>query len=108
MTPGARRRVMLIALGVVLTNFVGFFGLTPLYPEVARDLRLAVAIGAGGALLAWWAAPGDPAGYHGYLRRFRYLIERRRADGTGNRRRQDDRGPGLGRDRRLGGEDDVR
>jgi MFS family permease len=31
---------MAVALGTVLTNFIGLFGLTPLYPEVARDLHI--------------------------------------------------------------------
>jgi MFS family permease len=32
---------MATALGTVFTGFVGLFGLTPLYPEVAHDLRVA-------------------------------------------------------------------
>ena len=31
---------MAVALGTVLTSFIGLFGLTPLYPEVAHDLGM--------------------------------------------------------------------
>lgn len=41
---------MTVALATVMTNFIGLFGLTPLYPEVARDLHLTADI-FGGFLL---------------------------------------------------------
>ncbi len=42
MSPGDRRRVLATASACVFLNFLAFSGLTPLFPEVARDLGLGV------------------------------------------------------------------
>ena len=42
MSPGDRRRVLATASACVFLNFLAFSGLTPLFPEVARDLGLRV------------------------------------------------------------------
>src|SRR5437588_62635 len=42
MAPGDRRRVLATAAACVFLNFLAFSGLTPLFPEVARDLGLGV------------------------------------------------------------------
>jgi MFS family permease len=42
---------MTVALATVMTNFIGLFGLTPLYPEVARDLHVTADIFGGFFLL---------------------------------------------------------
>jgi YNFM family putative membrane transporter len=42
MSPGERRRVLTTAAACVFVNFLAFAGLTPLFPEVARDLGLGV------------------------------------------------------------------
>lgn len=42
MDPRARRRLLATATACAFVNFVAFLGLTPLYPDVARDLGLGV------------------------------------------------------------------
>jgi len=42
MTPGDRRRVLATAAACLFLNFLAFAGLTPLFPEVARDLGLGI------------------------------------------------------------------
>lgn len=42
MDPRARRRLLATATACAFVNFIAFLGLTPLYPEVARDLGLRI------------------------------------------------------------------